>query len=303
MRNAFIKALIEQARRDPAIWLLCGDIGFSVLEGFAKEFPERFINVGVAEQNMIGVAAGLALSGKTVFTYTIGNFSFMRCLEQIRNDVCYHNLNVKVVALGGGFAYGAMGYTHHVIEDIAMMRVLPNITLAAPGDPMETTLVTEALCQTPGPGYLRIGRGGEPIVHSIPPVFKLSKAIVMREGRDVTIVSSAGTLDIAAKAADELAFSGVSAGLISMPILVPFDKGTLLAAIAATNSIVTIEEHGNGGLGSLVLECFTDHAIHKSLRRIFVQRPLSEQSGDKAWLRELHGITANVIVKTVNVPM
>jgi len=302
MRNAFIAALTEEARLDANIWLLCGDIGFSVLEGFAAEFPQRFINVGVAEQNMIGVAAGLALSGKTVFTYTIGNFSFMRCLEQIRNDVCYHNLNVKVVALGGGYAYGAMGYTHHVIEDIAMMRVLPNIQLYAPGDPFEAALAAQTMCHTSGPGYVRLGRGGEPKVHSALPAGDFNKAIVMREGRDATIISSAGTLDIAAQAASQLADSGVSVGLVSMPTLMPFDATSLQKIAATTNKIITIEEHGRGGLGSLVLESCNAQGISVPVKRIFVEKPLSAQSGDRNWYRQLHGITAQAIMDAVKEP-
>src|SRR5438874_9377638 len=138
MRTAFVDTLCELAERDDRIWLLCGDLGYSILERFADRFPERYVNVGVAEQNMTGVAAGLALCGKVVFTYSIANFPVMRCLEQIRNDVCYHDANVKVVAVGGGFAYGALGMTHHATEDLAVLRALPRMTVVAPGDPVET---------------------------------------------------------------------------------------------------------------------------------------------------------------------
>jgi len=299
MRNAFIQTLCEEARRDPSLWLLSGDIGFSVLEGFAKEFPERFINVGVAEQNMIGVAAGLALSGKTVFTYTIGNFAFMRCLEQIRNDVCYHNLNVKIIALGGGYAYGAMGYTHHVIEDIAMMRVLPNITVHAPGDPIEAAFCARALCQEHGPGYVRLGRGGEPKIHNAMPSVPFGKPIIMSEGRDATIITSAGTLDVAVQAAKELIGSGLSIGLISMPTLLPFDHAILLHISNTTKKIITIEEHGLGGLGTLLLESCNEQMIATPVQRIFVKNALSKESGDKAWYRNLHGITAEAIIEAV----
>jgi len=296
MRNAFINALCEEARRNPDLWLLSGDIGFSVLEVFAKEFPKRFINVGVAEQNMIGVAAGLALSGKKVFTYTIGNFSFMRCLEQIRNDVCYHNLDVNVIALGGGYAYGAMGYTHHVIEDIAMMRVLPNITLYAPGDPIEASLAARAMCTRSGPGYVRLGRGGEPVVHMQIPGGDFHKAIVLGEGKEATIISSAGTLDIAKQAAQQLAEAGTPVGLISMPTLVPFDVQALAHVAKNTKRFITVEEHGRGGLGTLVLEYCNQQGITIPARRIFVEQPLSAKSGDRNWYRRLHGITVEAII-------
>src|SRR5262249_13809462 len=142
MRAAFIKTLYELAERDERVWLLTGDLGFTVLEDFARRFPERYLNVGVAEQNMTGVAAGLARCGKVVFTYSIANFPTLRCLEQIRNDVCYHEANVKVVSVGGGFAYGAAGYTHHGVEDLGALRLLPGMTVVAPGDPVETRLAT-----------------------------------------------------------------------------------------------------------------------------------------------------------------
>lgn len=296
MRNAFIEALCKQAREKPDLWLLCGDIGFSVLERFQQEFPDRFINVGVAEQNMIGVAAGLAMRGKKVFTYTIGNFSFMRCLEQIRNDVCYHNLDVTVVALGGGFAYGGMGYTHHVIEDIAMMRTLPNITVVAPGDPVETTAATVALCQSSGPAYMRLGRGGEPVVHTQLDNFTLNNAIRLQDGSDATIITSAGTLDVAVEAAKTLGAQGLSVGVCSVPVVHPLDVGAILAVAKDSKQLVTIEEHGRGGLGTVICECLSTHGINTPLKRLFVENPLSAKAGNKEWLRALHGITADAIV-------
>jgi len=190
MRTAFIETLCELAEQDERIWLLTGDLGYSVLEQFAERFPDRFVNVGVAEQNMTGVAAGLALCGKIVFTYSIANFPTLRCLEQIRNDVCHHNLNVKIVAVGGGLAYGAQGYTHHAIEDLAVMLALPNMTVIAPGDSVEVRLATRAIVDWPGPCYLRLGRAGERIVHQTEPEFQIGKAIVLQQGSDVTLIST-----------------------------------------------------------------------------------------------------------------
>lgn len=299
MRNAFIDALCGQARQNPNIWLLCGDIGYSVLERFQQEFSKRFINVGVAEQNMIGVAAGLAMAGKKVFTYTIGNFSFMRCLEQIRNDVCYHKLDVTIVALGGGFAYGGLGYTHHVIEDIAMMRTLPNITVIAPGDPFEAAAAAETLCARSGPAYLRLGRGGEPCVHKTPIKQPLGNPIILHNGSDAIILSSAGTLDIANKAVQTLQAEGISAGMMSVPVICPLDKNVLLRSIKNARCIVTIEEHGIGGLGSLVCEYLSDHDMYIPLRRVFVENPLSPTVGNKEWLRRLHGITEDRVIQAV----
>ena len=163
MRTAFIQQLILQARRNPRLFLVVGDLGFSVVEAFAQEFPDRFLNAGVAEQNMTGVAAGLGSEGYHVFTYSIANFSTIRCLEQIRNDICYHNLPVTVVAVGGGLAYGNLGYSHHAVQDIAIMRTLPNMTVLAPADPGETRECVDWLSANPGPSYLRIGKAGEKV--------------------------------------------------------------------------------------------------------------------------------------------
>ena len=158
MRDAFIRTLIERARVDKRVFLIIGDLGFGVVEGFAAEFPERFVNAGVSEQSMIGVAAGLADSGYHPFVYSIANFPTFRCLEQLRNDVCYHKLPTTVVSVGAGFAYGALGYSHHAVEDAAVMRALPGMTVVSPADPWETSKATLALADLSSPSYLRLGR-------------------------------------------------------------------------------------------------------------------------------------------------
>src|ERR1700693_796065 len=165
MRGAFFRGLLALAERDHRVNLIVGDLGFGVVEEFARRFPDRFLNAGVAEQNMTGIAAGMALSGKIVFTYSIANFPILRCLEQVRNDVCYHNANVKIVAVGGGLAYGSLGSTHHATEDLAIMRSLPRMVVVAPGDPVETEAATRAVVAHSGPCYLRLGRAGESRVH------------------------------------------------------------------------------------------------------------------------------------------
>ncbi|MBI3631211.1 MAG: transketolase [Candidatus Sungbacteria bacterium] len=297
MRMAFIRALCEQAERNDKIWLLCGDIGYSVLEEFAGRFPERFVNVGVAEQNMIGVAAGLALSGKTVFTYTIGNFSFMRSMEQIRNEVCYHNLSVNIVAVGGGFSYGNMGYTHHAIEDLAMLSVLPNIRVVAPGDPVEVTAATHWLCDKNGPGYLRLGRGGEPVVHASPVTF--SGLIPLRKGKDAVIVSSAGTLDIASQACQRLTEAGISTGLVSMPLLSPFSGVELMEEVAGAKCLLTVEEHAKGGLASKVAEALVESQQHIRMRSLRVTEPPAKEAGDRTWQRNRQRISEQGIVDAI----
>ena len=165
MRTAFINELFDLAKQDPRIVLIVGDLGFGVVTPFMEQLPGQFLNAGVAEQNMTGMAAGMALSGKIALTYSIANFPTLRCLEQVRNDVCYHNANVKVVSVGGGFTYGAMGATHHAVEDLAVMRALPGLVVVAPGDPIEARAATRAVIEYSGPCYVRLGKAGEPVVH------------------------------------------------------------------------------------------------------------------------------------------
>ena len=216
MRTAFIETLLELADKDSRIWLLCADLGYSVLEPFRDRFPDRFVNVGVAEQNMIGIASGLAHAGKVAFCYSIANFPTLRCLEQIRNDVCYHDCNVNIVSVGGGVAYGAQGYTHHAVEDLAVMRALPNVVVAAPGDPLEVRSLTHALANHAGPCFLRLGKAGEAVVHNAVPVVKVGQALPLREGGDVMLISTGGTLEPTLHAAERLRQRGGGGG-VSLP--------------------------------------------------------------------------------------
>src|SRR5512146_828433 len=241
MRNGFFRALFDLARNDQRIQLVVGDLGFGVVEPFIKELPAQFTNSGVAEQNMTGIAAGLALSGKIVFTYSIGNFPTLRCLEQIRNDVCYHQANVKVVAVGGGYAYGALGMTHHATEDLAIMRALPGMTPVAPGDPLEAEEATRAVAALPEPCYLRLGRAGETRVHQAAINFRIGKAIVVREGSDITFISTGGMLTTAVEVADRLQEVGISSRVLSMHTIQPLDCDAIISAARETNAIVTLE--------------------------------------------------------------
>lgn len=255
MRAAFIETLCQLAREDERLWLLTGDLGFSVLERFRDEFPGRFLNVGVAEQNMAGIAAGLAMSGKVAFIYSIANFPTFRCLEQLRTDGCYANVDLKVVAVGGGMAYGTQGYTHHGLEDLAVLRALPNMAVVAPGDPVEVRLAMRAVLARPGPCYLRLGKGGEPTVHSPPPPFAVGRVIPVREGGAGLVVSTGGLLSVAVEAAAQAAASGVAVAVWSSPWVKPLDVAAVQAAAARYPWLVTVEEaQVTGGLGSAVAE-------------------------------------------------
>jgi transketolase len=299
VRNAFVATLTELAAEDPRILMVTGDLGFNLLEGFAARHPDQFLNAGVAEQNMTGVAAGLALCGRTVFTYSIANFPTLRCLEQIRNDVCIHGANVKVVAVGGGLAYGNLGPSHHGLEDLSILRTLPNMTVLAPGDPVETVLATRAIAQHDGPCYLRLGKAGEPTVHEQPPPFRIGQAVRVREGDDVCLISIGGTLAMTVAAAETLEQRGVHARVLSMVTLAPFDEAAVLQAAEETGRIVTIEEHGQGGLASAAAEVLVGFGKPLVFKPLRLPREVIKSVGSQNHLRSQRGLSAENIVRTV----
>jgi transketolase len=301
MRRAFIEALSGLAAVDDRVWLLVGDLGFSVVEAFADRFPQRFLNAGVAEQNMVGVAAGLALTGKLPFVYSIANFPVMRCLEQIRNDVCYHDLPVTIVAVGGGVAYGSAGYTHHAVEDLAVMRAMPNMRVLAPGDPVEVRWLTRSIPAHPGPCYLRLGKGGEPTVHAAETSFTWGGPVRVREGTDVTIISTGAVLPEVVHAAETLARHGVHTGVISLPVLKPLDTGAIARLAIESGWIVTVEEHGReGGLGETVAAALADcRGSAPRLIRINLPQPDELPVGSQACLCRVAGLNADSLVTVV----
>jgi transketolase len=301
VRSAFFRALIDVAESDERVCLAVGDLGFGVVEPFASRFPDRFLNVGVAEQNLTGIAAGMALSGKIVFTYSIANFPTLRCLEQIRNDICYHQANVKIVAVGGGFAYGALGMTHHATEDLAILRALPEMTVIAPGDPAETEAATHAVAAYPGPCYLRLGRAGEAVIHHSKIKFEIGKAIQIEDGDDITLISTGGMLGTAQQAAETLHAQGVTARVLSMHTLKPLDTEAVLRAARDTRAILTLEEHSViGGLGSAVAELLAESGEERiAFRRLGVSSEFSKAIGSQDFLREHYGLSVGGVLRTV----
>ena len=297
MRNAFLNELYELAQQDRRIVFVTGDLGFSVVERFRDELPDQFLNAGVAEQNMTGMAAGMALSGKIVFTYSIANFPTLRCLEHIRNDVCYHGANVKVVSVGGGFAYGSMGATHHATEDLGIMRMLPGMTVVAPGDPVEARAATRAVVAHEGPCYLRLGKAGEPVVHESPIDFELGKAILVREGDDVALVSTGGMLHSAVRVAEALAADGISARVLSMHTLKPLDDDAVLDAARSLAALVTIEEHSvSGGLGGTVAELLAESdGLRARFKRVGLPPRFSPRVGSQEFLLTENGLDVDSI--------
>ena len=256
MRNAFIDELVSLASVRNNIALVVGDLGFSVVEPFADRFPDRFINAGVAEQNMTGLAAGMASEGYHVFTYSIANFPTFRCAEQIRNDIDYHKLPVTIVAVGGGVAYGALGYSHHAVQDYALMRCMPNMLIAAPGDPMEVRACMRYLVENPQPSYLRLGKAGEPCIHREVPAITPGKWLKVRNGDDTstTYLTTGATLDLVnqmfLKNQDMKTIS-----LKSMPLWSMNTKGFQAGQVEEFDRVITVEDHlMDGGFGSWLLE-------------------------------------------------
>ncbi len=303
MRTAFISELITQAEKNPNIWLLTADLGFSALEPFAKKFPDRYVNVGVAEQNMVGIAAGLAHSGKQVFTYSIGNFSTMRCLEQIRNDVCYHRMNVKIVAVGAGFAYGPQGYTHHVIEDLAVMRTLPGMTTLTPADPLETHWITQQAVTDNGPCYLRLGKAGEKNLREpadFHPPQKLGDPICLKSGQDAQLFGTGSLLKNALDAASLLEKSGISLGIWSVPCLNPLNEEQILRFTNNQSVVFTLEEHNNqAGLGGRFAELYSSVSGGPRVCRIGVENAPPDVYGDQDHLRRWAGLDSEALSQRI----
>jgi transketolase len=256
MRNAFIEELVALAAENDHIALVVGDLGYSVIEPFADRFPDRFINAGVAEQNMTGLAAGMASEGYHVFTYSIANFPTFRCAEQIRNDIDYHQLPVTVVAVGGGLAYGALGYSHHAVQDYALIRSMPNMLIAAPGDPMEVRACLRYLVKHPQPSYLRLGKAGEPCFHSAVPEIAPGRWLTARDGAaggGATILTTGSTLELGMQLAGQDAFQDCA--VHSLPLWGQRSKPLQIAAGGNFDEIITLEDHLiDGGFGSWMME-------------------------------------------------
>lgn len=300
MRDTFVKTLIEIAKENKNIQLITGDLGFGVLKPFWEQLPNQFINAGIAEQNMTSLAAGMALEGNTVFTYSIGNFPTLRCIEQVRNDCAYHNANVKIVCIGGGFVYGSLGMSHHATEDIAMMRALPNVAVFAPGDLTEAEAVTKAIVEYPGTCYLRLGRGGEKRIHESISKFEVGKALSISRGRDVAIFSTGGIFDEVEIAMTILKSNGFDPTVYTFPTIKPLDAETILSCANSHSLIVTCEEHNIvGGFGSAVSEVLAEHNTKARIFKIGVPDEYCSYVGNQKFLREKYGLDGKSIANRI----
>lgn len=274
MRTAFIKQLVEEREKNDRIFLIVGDLGYNVVNEFAEKFPESYLNAGIAEQNMMGVAAGLASEGYVVYVYSIGNFPTLRCMEQIRNDVAYNNLNVRIVSVGAGFAYGSLGASHHTTEDIAMMTSIPNMTVCSPGDPQEARRVTTLSAAHQGPMYLRLGKAGEKVMHEEYPDFNIGNVVpVIEKDTDTAVI---GTGSIVYDAYRDIIEKGFDYSLFSVPVLKPLNDEDLIRIASAYDRIITLEEHQlSGGLGMILSARISDLYCAGKLNRF----PLIDRKG------------------------
>jgi len=299
MRDAFLDKLTQLAEKDKNIVLLTADLGFGVFEDFESRFPGQYFNVGVAEQNMTGLAAGLALEGKKVITYSIGNFPTLRCLEQIRNDICYHDLNVTIVASGGGFSYGSLGMSHHTTEDISILRALPGMVVIAPGTAWEASKATEVLIKSEGSGYLRLDKTVAQVDSR--PQFSLGSSIRYKDGSDITLLTTGGILSDVIQASELLQEQGVDVRVVSMHTIKPIDKDAIISAANETGGIISIEEHNiDGGLGSAVAEvCMDSGVIPKAFLRIGLDNKYSSIVGTQDYLKEYYRMNQAAIVQKV----
>ena len=298
MRTAFINQLLEEARHNERVFLLVGDLGYHVIEPFAAEFPDRFMNVGIAEQNMAGVAAGLAMTGYNVYIYSIGNFPTLRCFEQIRNDIAYHKANVKVVSVGAGYAYGSLGATHQATEEIGALRSLPNLVVATPGDPVEARAIATLSANYEGPMYIRLGKAGEKIAHAEEKLDLLIGdlvAVMQKEGNKKAVIACGNIL---ASAKQQIEMEQLPYDLYSVPFVKPLNQ-RCLQDIAARykDGLVTIEEHQRScGMGSAIIEQLNDlYAAGKivnypKVKRIAIPDEFVGVVGNQQYLREVEGL-------------
>ena len=300
MRDTFVKTLIELAKKDKNIELVTGDLGFGVLKPYWEALPDQFTNAGIAEQNMTTMAAGMALAGKTVFTYSIGNFPTLRCLEQIRNDCAYHNANVKIVCVGGGFVYGSLGMSHHATEDIAILRALPDVVVLAPGDLLEAEEATKAMVKHNGTCYLRLGRGGEKRIHKKIENFQIGKAIKVKDGARVAIFSTGAIFEEVEGAVEILKFKGIDPAVYTFPTVKPLDIEVISNTAKDFDLVVTVEEQNIvGGFGSAVAEVLAEQTTKAKLLRIGINDTYSTIVGSQKYLRSQFGIDSSGIAEKI----
>jgi transketolase len=300
MKKSFFDLLYILTEQNPNVQFIKGDTAY--IPEYQKRFTNQYLDVGIAEQNMIGIAAGMALEGKIPFTYSIVNFASMRCLEQIRNDIAYHNLNVNIVQCGAGLDYGPLGATHHATEDLAIMRAMPNMVVFSPCDPVETVAVTKAAYSHNGPCFIRNGHGGEPVLHSSGlDNFQIGKAIRLKEGTEVIIFVTGSIANDALSAANTLETKGYDVGIFSFPTVKPIDRELILSCLNMAKLIVTVEEHNIlGGFGSAVAEVIAEAPPHRALfTRVGINDVFTSEIGTREYQKMFYSIDSAAIINKI----
>ncbi len=300
MRDAYLRALHRLAGENKNILALISDNGAIVYDKFREDFPEQYFNYGISEANMVASAAGLASCGKIPFAYTITNFLTMRAFEFIRNDVCLQNMNVKLVGTGAGFSYSTLGPTHHGTEDIALMRVLPNLTIFSPASPEETYKAALACVKCEGPVYLRLGTSKEPEIYNHDYNFMPGKGIILKEGYDASIIATGSIIADALEAAGALEKENISVMVINIHTIKPIDKELIIKAARQTGAIITLEEHSiNGGLGGAVAETLLENGCAPVFIRMGMINNFCAGYGSRFEIKKLNGLSAEHIILKV----
>ena len=300
MRDAFVKVLTEEAATNTDIMLLVGDLGFGVVAAFGDTYPRQFLNCGVAEQSMVGIAAGMAASGRRPFVYSISNFPTLRPLEQIRNDVCYHGLGVTLVSVGAGLAYGSLGYTHHAVEDMSVLRSLPGMRVFSPADAWECRAAVREILADPSPAYLRLGKNKEPLMHDAEVDLSTGAPLLIRPGSDVTVLVAGPIITQALAVAEQLDQQGISVRVLTCPVIKPLNAAAIKEAASGTCGIVTLEEHTVlGGFGSAVLEGFALNGWRTPIMPLGLDDAATHIVGDQEWLRERAGLSTDHVRSTI----
>ncbi|MBT3170366.1 MAG: transketolase [Rhodospirillaceae bacterium] len=303
MRKTSLNKVYEHALKDERIVFIGSDLGAGTLDDFKRDIPERFFMEGVSEAHIVGMATGMAMDGKIVFVNTIATFLTRRCFEQLVNDACLHNVNVRLIGNGGGLVYAPLGPTHLATDDIAILRAIPNMTIVAPSDAEEMKRLIPQTIDWPGPVYIRLAKGGDAIVSRDDLPFEIGRAIEMRTGTDALLVTTGVTLQVALEAAARLEQDGINAGILHMHTVKPLDEEALMARIPNVRAVVSVEEHSIiGGLGSAVAELMAewDDAAAVKFRRIGVPDAFPQNYGRQDDLMQLFGITPENVASVVS---
>ena len=300
MRATFFNSIEDLYKKDKNIFVLTADLGYKLFDNFKKHCSDRFYDIGVAEANMIGISSGLALSGKNVYCYSIIPFLVMRAYEQIRVDIAYHNLNVKLIGVGGGFTYGLEGFTHFGLEDLTLMRSLPNMTIVVPADPLEATSLAKYSNVHKGPMYIRLGKTGEPLIYNKEPEFKIGKAMVLNEGKRVALFGIGNMVYSGKKVAGMLSKAGVNPTVINMHTLKPLDDQMIIQVSLTHDYIFSLEEHNiHGGLGSAMAEVLMENGYKGCFRRMGIPDKLRNCIGNADHLRQEYGLSPEKIYERI----